>query len=74
MKDLIVLIVPWLTSAVAISMMWMTGNKDRRGWALSLFSQVLWLVFIITSKTWGLLPLNIAMWYLSIRNFIKWSK
>ena len=66
--------IPWTTSACTIVGMWMAGNKNKMGWLVGLASQVLWLWFIIDTKCWGLMPLNGFMWWLSIRNYLKWSK
>lgn len=64
---------PWLISLLTIWMMFEVGNKRRRGWAISLGTQGLWLTWILVSSSWGLLPLNCAMWIITVRNYRKWS-
>ena len=73
-QDDVVRYLPWLLSAMAIWMTVMTGNKHRNAWLIGIVNQVLWLVWIIASATWGLLPLNITLWVLYARNHIKWNK
>ena len=62
----------WLMSFISIAMMWQVGNKNTSGWLMSLFCQSLWTIYWITLKAWGLAPLNIMMWVVSIRNYKKW--
>jgi len=61
-------------SILTIISMWMLGNRSIWGWYVSLLSQFLWLAFIIMTRTWGLLPLNVAMWVNCIHGIRKWSK
>jgi hypothetical protein len=65
---------PWLLSAISIWQTVLAGNLNRNAWLIGLFNQVLWLIWIILSKNWGLLPMNIAMWIVYIRNHRKWRK
>lgn len=65
---------PWLMSALTICVMWLAGNKSLWAWRISLVNQVVWLAWIIPTHTWGLLPLNIAMWITSSRNLVVWSR
>jgi hypothetical protein len=37
-------------------------------------NQALWLVFIVATGTWGLLPMNLALWIVYGRNHLKWNK
>jgi len=70
---------PWLIllqvviSVSTIAAMWLLGQKSRRGWFVHLSNQVLWLAFIILTQSWGLLPLNAAMWVVSYRGWRKWN-
>lgn len=64
---------PWLLSAITIWMTVLAGNKHRLAWAVGLANQALWLVWIVASASWGLLPMNIALWIIYGRNHLKWS-
>jgi hypothetical protein len=63
---------PWLMSAMTIYMTFLQGEKRLAAWVVGLLNQFLWLAFALATYTWGLLPLNAALWYLYIRNFLKW--
>lgn len=67
-------IIPYFLSIITIYMSFLAGNKKSYTWKIGLLGQALWLVWIIMSKTWGLLPLNIALWIMYFRNNIKWSE
>lgn len=65
---------PFFMSAITLWMTFMAGNKHPKAWLIGLFNQVLWLVWIVLSQSWGLLPMNIGMWILYRRNHLKWAK
>ncbi|MCW5697395.1 MAG: hypothetical protein KIS96_11775 [Bauldia sp.] len=74
MGDIIVSYLPWLLSAITIWMTLLAGNKHRNAWLIGLGNQLLWAVWIIASASWGLIPLNVALWIVYARNHIKWRK
>ena len=65
---------PWLLSAVTLYMTVLVGNKHPKAWAFGLLNQLLWLVWIVASAAWGLLPMNFALWVVYGRNHLKWNK
>lgn len=64
---------PWLLSAITIWMTLLAGNKHPMAWLVGLANQALWLVWIVASGTWGMLPMNIALWLVYGRNHLKWK-
>ena len=53
---------------------WQAGNKTKWTWALSGFNQVLWFTWIVTSKNWNFLFMNVALTVIYIRNHRKWNQ
>lgn len=74
MRAAVVSLLPWLLSAVTIWMTLMAGNKHPKAWAIGLGNQALWLVWIIASASWGLIPMNLALWAVYARNHMKWTQ
>ncbi len=64
----------WFMSAVTITSVWLTGNKDVRGWYLGLFSQSLWVIYIIVTHTWGFIPTTAFLAVIQFRNALKWRR
>lgn len=64
---------PYLLSAITIWMTLLAGNKHDKAWIVGLVNQALWLIWIIASATWGMLPMNIALWIVYARNHFKWN-
>ena len=64
---------PWLLSAITIYMTVLAGNKNRYAWVIGLANQALWLIWIVASESWGLIPMNIALWIVYGRNHLKWN-
>lgn len=65
-------VLPWFMSAITLYMTFLQGRKTWKAWAVGLVNQLLWLWFILTTQTWGLLPLNAGLWYLYARNLRIW--
>ncbi len=73
MTDFLVFLLPWLLSAITIWMTVLAGNKHPQAWLVGLGNQALWLVWIILAGAWGLIPMNIALWIVYVRNHLKWA-
>jgi hypothetical protein len=65
---------PWLLSAITIYMTVLAGNKHPKAWLFGLVNQALWLVWIVATASWGLIPMNLALWIVYGRNHLKWAK
>lgn len=74
MKAVIVAVLPWFLSALTIYMTVLAGNRHRHAWLIALGGQAVWLVWIVASGSWGLLPMNVALWVVYTRNHLKWSR
>lgn len=73
MTETIIVYLPWLLSAITVYSMLLAGNKKRGAWAVGLVNQLLWLIWIVLSSAWGLLPMNAALWIVYGRNYLKWK-
>ena len=63
-----------LISIVTILYMYLLSRQIMSGLYVGLFAQGLWVAFIIHNEAWGLLPLNIVLWYICITGLIKWKQ
>lgn len=73
-RSAIIFWLPWGLSAITIWMTVLAGNKHRHAWVVGLGNQALWLGWIVASASWGLLPMNLALWIVYGRNHLKWSR
>lgn len=73
MNEIIIKYLPWLLSAITIYMFLLAGNKKKSAWIVGLCNQFLWLIWIVFSSAWGLLPMNLALWVVYARNYLKWN-
>ena len=74
MTELIRDYLPWVLSAITIWMTLLAGNLHRSAWLVGLGNQCLWLIWIVATGTWGLIPLNVVLWVVYARNHFKWQK
>lgn len=74
LKEIIVVYLPWLMSVITIYMTYIAGNRNAFAWVLGLGNQAFWLIWIVVSKNWGLLPMCLTLSVLYIRNYYKWIK
>lgn len=71
--DIILNYLPWILSVVTLATSIMAGNYHKDTWTLSILNQFLWLTWIIVSKSYGLIPLNIGLWIIYYQNHKKWK-
>lgn len=74
MKQAIITYLPYVLSLITITQIVYAGNKHKHAWLIGLGNQFLWLSWILVSGTWGLLPMNIAIWVVYTRNHLKWRR
>lgn len=65
----------WSISLAAIGILglYLAGSKNVWGWAVSLFAQMLWVIFAITTEQYGFILSAIAYSWVYGRNFLKWT-
>lgn len=61
-------------SALTIGGTYFYGNKSKLGPWLGITAQVPWWLIMVHGSLWGLLPVNIMMLVLHVRNLIKWNR
>lgn len=66
-------VLPWILSAVTIWMNVLAGNNYPSAWAVGLAGQAGWLVWIVATRSWGFMPMNIALWAVYLRNHLLWA-
>jgi hypothetical protein len=62
----------WLLMTLGITGLWLAGSKDKTGWLISLFAQVLWIIYAIVSEQYGFIVSALAYSFVYLRNFKKW--
>lgn len=63
----------WILSATSGLMLWLMGNKNKYAPYVGILNQVLWVIYTIQSKQWGLLPGVLIYLIIHIRNAYKWA-
>jgi len=64
----------WILSLTSATMLWLMGNKSIWGPRLGLINQILWIIYAIHLKQWGLIPGIILYAIVHVRNLIAWGK
>ena len=64
----------FILSALSLLSLWLMGNKNKLGIVVGLANQLLWVVYAVMLKQYGLLIGVIAYMIIHIRNLAKWSK
>lgn len=61
-------------SSLTIAGTYYYGNKSKLGPWIGIVSQVPWWLIMFTGSLWGLMPVNVMMFVLHVRNLMKWNK
>lgn len=72
-KEIVVQVLPWVLSAITVYQVYLSGEIHKYAWVLGIFNQALWLVFIVLTATWGLIPMNVALTAVFVKNHFKWK-
>lgn len=64
---------PFLLSLITLTQALAAGSKWKWAWAMGLANQLLWLVWIVASESWGLIPMNLGLWVIYYRNHWLWA-
>lgn len=62
----------WLLTAVGILGLFLAGSRNKVGWLIGLFAQVLWLIFGITTEQYGFIFSAFAYGFVYVRNYLRW--
>jgi hypothetical protein len=74
MTEFIIEYLPYAISVLTVASMYLVGERPKIGWLTALVNQILWTIWITVSATWGLFPLNVALWVVFLRNYYKAKK
>jgi hypothetical protein len=61
-------------SFAAIATVWIYGNRSRNAPVVGIFSQMVWWWLTITQEMWGLLPLNVVLLLVHLRNYVRMKR
>ena len=67
-------IIELAASFAAILTVWIYGNRSRKAPVVGMLSQILWWWLTISQSMWGLIPLNVIMFIIHIRNYIRMKR
>jgi hypothetical protein len=65
---------PYILSFISVYQSVLAGNLKQNAWKVGMFNQVLWTFWIITTQSYGFLPLNLMLWYVYTKNHFKWQR
>jgi len=61
-------------SLAAITTVWIYGNRSRNAPIIGILGLVLWWWLTISQEMWGLIPLNVVMLFVHVRNYIRMKR
>ena len=64
----------FILSALSLLSLWLMGNKNKLGIVVGLANQLLWVVYALMLKQYGLLVGVCAYTIIHIRNLEKWTR
>ena len=69
-----VVVLPWLCSALTIAAQVAVGKSKWQGWVLYMMSAMAFTVYALVISSWGLMPLNAVSFVVATRNAVAWRK
>ena len=63
----------WLLSITSAVMIWKMGDKSKYAPIIGIANQVLWIIYVLSIKEYGLLPGVILYMIVHVRNAMLWK-
>jgi len=63
----------WILAAIGIVGVYISGKKNRWGWALGTLYQLLWIVYAYFTAQYSFIIVCIVYAVIYIKNFFEWS-
>lgn len=73
MIEWLIILLPYVLSAITGAQMYLAGNKITWVWKFGLYTQIFWLLYIYLIGAWGLLPGTFLVVVVYTRNHFKWK-
>ena len=64
----------WIAGSMSVIVLILMGNKWRYAPLVGVITQIVWIVYVIVERQWGLIPCVVAYTIVHIRNSRKWLK
>lgn len=64
----------YLLTAVGIIGLILAGKKNKLGWAVGIFAQILWITYAIVTTQWGFIVSALVYGAVYARNWMLWRK
>lgn len=61
-------------AAIGILGIYLAGRKNRWGWAVGVFAQLLWIAYAIVTAQWGFIASALAYGGIYGWNWFKWER
>lgn len=72
--SMIMEIMPWVLSAMSAIMLWSMGDKKKWGPGFGLLNQAVWIVYVLMTDQWGLMPGVLVYTFIHARNLYVWNR
>ena len=64
----------WLLTTIGIIGLYLAGSKKRKGWAIGLASQGLWVIYALSTNQLGFLASAGVYGFVYARNYWLWKR
>lgn len=64
----------WILVAIGVTGWWLVGNRNKWGWAIGVFVQVLWGVYAVVMEQYGFIAGALIYGTVAARNLHQWTR
>ena len=66
--------VQWVLATRNVGSAYLSGKRNKWGWALLVVTQLLFVAYAIATSQYGFLLQNVAMAAIGVVNYVKWMR
>jgi hypothetical protein len=64
----------WILAIIGVAGIFFVGRKDKWGWWVLLFNEVLWIAYALITNQYGFIFSAIAYGIVYIKSYLKWRE
>jgi predicted membrane protein len=61
-------------AAIGIFGIYLAGKKNKIGWAVGFFAQVLWVIYALVTNQYGFIFSALAYGFIYGKNYLEWRR
>jgi hypothetical protein len=64
----------FILAGIGVFGIYLAGKKNKIGWAVGFFAQILWVIYALVTKQYGFIASACAYGFIYGKNYLEWRR